>query len=195
MCLRFVYLFIISALFWMRLARRQCGWKEAEILLLRHQLDVLQRQQVRRPRLTWADRALIAALAGVIPKARRAGLRLLVTPDTVLRWHRDLRRRRWAAKSRAGRSGRPATRRDVRGLVLRLAGENPGWGYHRIHGELAGLGVRIAASTVWEILTNAGIDPAPRRTAPTWAQFLRSQAEAITATDFFTVDLLNGTQA
>ena len=85
--------------------------------------------------------------------------------------------------------------RDVRGLVLRLAGENPGWGYRRIHGELAGLGTRIAASTVWEILTNAGIDPAPRRTGPTWAQFVRSRAEAIIATDFFTVDLLNGTQA
>jgi hypothetical protein len=133
MCLRFVCLFIVSALSWMRLARRQCGWKEAEILLLRHQLDVLQRQQARRPRLTWVDRALIAALAGVI---------------------------------------------------LRLAGENPGWGYRRIHGELAGLGIRIAASTVWEILTKAGIDPAPRRTGPTWAQFLRSQAEAIIATDF-----------
>jgi putative transposase len=103
MCLRFVYLLIVSAFSWMRLARRQGAWKEAEILLLRHQLGVLQRQQVRRPRLTWADRALIAALAGVIPKARRAGLRLLVRPDTVLRWHRDLLRRRWAAKSREGR--------------------------------------------------------------------------------------------
>ncbi|MCW2938274.1 MAG: hypothetical protein JWN00_1259, partial [Actinomycetia bacterium] len=124
MCLRFVYLLIVSAFSWMRLAHRQGAWKEAEILLLRHQLGVLQRQQVRRPRLTWADRALIAALAGVIPKARRAGLRLLVRPDTVLRWHRDLLRRRWAAKSREGRSGRPATRRDIRGLVLRLAVEN-----------------------------------------------------------------------
>jgi putative transposase len=99
------------------------AWKDAEILLLRHQLDVLQRKQVRRPRLRWSDRALIAALAGVIPKAQRAGLRLLVTPDTVVRWHRDLLRRRWAAKSRASRSGRPATRRDIRRLVLRLAGE------------------------------------------------------------------------
>jgi putative transposase len=144
MCLRFVYLLIVSVFSWTRLARRQGAWKEAEILLLRHQLGVLQRQQVRRPRLTWADRALIAALAGVIPKTRRVGLRLLVTPDTVLRWHRDLLRRRWAAKSRAGRSGRPATRRDIRGVVLRLAAENPGWGYRRIHGELAGIGIRIA---------------------------------------------------
>jgi putative transposase len=194
MCLRFVYLLVISLLSWMRLARRSGAWKDAEILLLRHQLDVLQRKQVRRPRLRWSDRALIAALAGVIPKAQRAGLRLLVTPDTVVRWHRDLLRRRWAAKSRAGRSGRPATRRGIRRLVLRLAGENPDWGYRRIHGELAGLGVRIAPSTVWEILTKAGIEPAPRRTRPTWAQFLRSQAEAIIATDFFTIDLLNGAQ-
>jgi putative transposase len=177
---------------WLRLAGRQEAWKDAEILLLRHQLGVLQRQQVRRPRLTWADRALIAALAGVIPKAQRAGLRLLVTPDTVVRWHRDLLRRRWAAKSRAGRSGRPATRRDIRRLVLRLAKENPAWGYRRIHGELAGLDIRIAPSTVWEILTKAGIEPAPRRTGPTWAQLLRFQAEAIIATDFFTIDLLNG---
>jgi transposase len=182
MCLRFVYVLVIGVLSWLRLAQE--AWKDAEILLLRHQLGVLQRQQVRRPRLTWADRALIAALAGVIPKAQRVGLRLLVTPETVVRWHRDLLRRRWAAKSRAGRSGRPATRRDIRRLVLRLAKENPAWGYRRIHGELAGLGIRIAPSTIWEILTKAGIDPAPRRTGPTWAQFLRSQAEAIIATDF-----------
>ncbi|MCW2917848.1 MAG: putative integrase [Actinomycetia bacterium] len=86
------------------------------------------------------------------------------------------------------------TRRDIRGLVLRLAGENPGWGYRRIHGELAGLGLRIAPSTVWEILTKAGVDPTPRRAGPAWAQFLRAQAVAIIATDFFTVDLLNGSQ-
>jgi putative transposase len=193
MCLRFVYILVVSAFSWLRLAgTHKEAWKDAEILLLRHQLGVLVRQQVRRPGLTWADRALIAALAGAIPKAQRVGLRLLVTPDTVVRWHRDLLRRRWAAKSRAGRSGRPATRRDIRRLVLRLARQNPGWGYRRIHGEVAGLGIRIAPSTVWEILTKAGIDPAPRRTGPTWAQFLRSQAEAIIATDFFTIDLLNG---
>ena len=123
------------------------------------------------------------------------GLRLLVTPDTILRWHRDIIRRRWAARSKRGRTGRPATRRTIRALVLRLARENPGWGYRRIHGELAGLGVKIAASTVWEILNKAGMDPAPRRTAPTWPQFLRSQAEAILACDFFTAELLDGTQA
>jgi transposase len=103
-------------------------------------------------------------------------------PDTVLRWHRDVVQRRWAARSRRGRTGRPATRRNVKALVLRLAGESPEWGYRRIHGELAGLGVKVAASTVWQILKGSGTDPAPlRRTGPTWQQFLRSQAGAILA--------------
>jgi len=94
-----------------------------------------------------------------------------------------------------GKTGRPATRRSVRALVLRLARENPGWGYRRIHGELADLGIKIAASTAWEILKVNGIDPARHRAGPTWPQFLRSQADAILARDFFTVDLLDGTQA
>jgi transposase len=132
-------------------------------------------------------------LLSVIPKARRHGLRLLVTPDTILRWHRNIVRRRWAARSRRGNTSRPATRRNIRALVLRLAQQNPEWGYRRVHGELAGMGVKVAASTAWEILKKAGIDPAPRRTAPTWSQFLRSQAEAVLASDFFTVDLLDGT--
>jgi transposase len=127
--------------------------------------------------------------------AWRQGLRLLVTPDTNLRWHRDIVRRRWAARSMNGKTGRPVTRRNIQALVLRLARENPAWGYRRIHGELAGLGVKVAASTVWEILRTIGIHPAPRRTGPTWSQFLRSQAEAILACDFFIVDLLDGTQA
>jgi hypothetical protein len=164
-------------------------------LILRHQLAVLQRRQPRRPDLNWADRALIATLPGVIPKARRHGLRLLVAPDTIVRWHRDIIRRRWAARSIRGRTGRPATRRTIRALVLRLASENPGWGYRRIHGELAGLGAKVAALTVWDILKKAGIHPAPRRADPTWPQFLRSQAEAILACDFFTAGLLDGTQA
>jgi hypothetical protein len=112
-----------------------------------------------------------------------------------MRWHRDIVRRRWAARSMPGTAGRPATRRNIRALVLRLARENPEWGYRRIHGELAGLGVKVAASTAWEILKKAGIDPAPRRTGPTWSQFLRSQAETILACDFFTAGLLDGTQA
>jgi putative transposase len=173
---------------------RRCG-RPREILLLRHQLAVLQRRHPRRPKLNWADRALLAVLLGLIPKARRQGLLLLVTPDTIVRWHRDIVRRRRAARSIRDRTGRPATRRNIRALVRRLARENPGWGYRRIHGELAGLGVKVAASTVWEILKASGIDPARRRTGPTWPQFLRSQAETILACDFFTVDLLDGTHA
>jgi transposase len=195
MCLRFVFLLITRVATGLRLSRREQMWKTAEILILRHQLSVLQRRQPRRPNLDWADRALLAALLGVIPKARCQGLRLLITPDTIVRWHRDIVRRRWAARSKRGRTGRPATRRNIRALVLRLARENPEWGYRRIHGELAGLGVNVAASTVWEILKANGLDPAPRRTGPTWSQFLRSQAEAILACAFFTVDLLDGTQA
>jgi transposase InsO family protein len=167
----------------------------AEILLLRHQLALVQRQlgERVRPKASWADRALIAFLLGLIPKARHSGLRLIVTPGTILRWRRDLLRRRWAAKSRP--KGRPATRRNIKALVLRMAKENESWGYRRIAGELAGLGIPVAPSTVWAILKKAGIDPAPRRNGPTWATFLRSQVEAILATDFFTVDLLDGTTA
>ena len=194
MCLRFVFLLITRLAAWLRLSRREEAWKAAEILILRHQVAVLRRQP-RRPKLNWADRALLAALLGVIPKARRHGLRLLVTPNTILRWHRDIFRRRWATRSMRGRTGRPATRRNIKALVLRLARENTEWGYRRIHGELAGLGVKVAASTVWGILKASGIDPARRRTGPAWPQFLRSQAEAILACDFFTVDLLDGTQA
>jgi putative transposase len=131
----------------------------------------------------------------VIPKARRHGLRLLVTPDTILRWHRDIVRRRWATRSKRGRTGRPATRRNIRALALRLARENTQWGYRRIHGELAGPGVNVAAPAVWEILQANGTGPAPRRSGPGWAQFLRSQADAILASDFFTVGLPGGTQA
>ena len=195
MCLRFVFLLITRVAAWLRLSRREERWKTAEILILRHRLAVMQRRQPRRPKLNWADRALLATLLGLIPKARRQGLGLLVTPDSIVRWHRDIVRRRWAARSMRGRTGRPSTRRNIQALVRRLAHENPEWGYRRIHGELAGLGVKVAASTVWEILKASGIDPARRRTGPTWSQFLRSQAEAILACDFFTVDLLDGTQA
>jgi putative transposase len=195
MCLRFVFLLITRVASWLRLSRREEAWQTAEILILRHQLAVVQRRQPRRPNVNWADRALLVTLLGVIPKARRQGLRLLVTPDTIVRWHRDIVRRRWAARSMRGKSGRPATRRNISALVLRLARENPEWGYRRIHGELTGLGIKVAASTVWEILKKAGIDPAPRRTGSAWPQFLRSQAEAILACDFFTADLPGGTQA
>jgi len=195
MALQLVYLFMTRLFSWLRLSRRGKSWKSAEILLLRHQLVVLQRQLDAKPRMTWADRALIGALLRVIPRPRWSGLRLIVTPETVLRWHRDIMRRRWAAKSQHKQAGRPPTHRRIRTLVLRLAKENSGWGYRRIHGELAGLGIRVAPSTVWEILRRAGVDPAPHRSGPIWAQFLHAQAEAILATDFFSVDLLNGSTA
>jgi hypothetical protein len=170
MCLRFVFLLTTQVAAWLRLSRREEAWKTAEILILRHQLGVLQQRQPRRPKLKWADRALLATLLGVIPK-RAAGdcgcwpLRTRSCAGTATS------PRRWAARSKRGETGRPATRRNIKAPVLRLARENPEWGYHRIHGELAGLGVTVAASTVWEILKKAGIDPAPRRSASTWSQF------------------------
>jgi transposase len=140
--------------------------KEIEILLLRHQLRVLERQ-IARPRLTQADRALLAAFSRVLP--RRAWRRsAFVTPATVLRWHRELVARRWTYPHR--RSGRPATATEVRELVVRLARENPGWGYRRIQGELVGLGIKLAASSVWTILREAGIEPAPRRLETSWGR-------------------------
>ena len=122
--------------------------KDAEILLLRHQLAVLHRQS-GRPQLTWADRVVIAALALRLPPARRVGL--LVTPRTILRWHRRLVAWRWTTTTER-RLGRPPIPAGVRTLVKLLAVENPSWGYRRIHGELAGLGYRVGASTVWSIL-------------------------------------------
>jgi putative transposase len=157
--------------------------KEIEILVLRHQLRVLERQ-VARAQLQPADRALLAAFSRALP--RQAWSSYLVTPATLLRWHRELVARRWTYPHR--RPGRPATPDDVRELVLRLARENPGWGYRRIQRELVGLGVSLAASTVWEILSREGIEPAPRRLEPSWAEFLRRQAASILECDFLTVD-------
>jgi putative transposase len=190
--LKLIFLIASRVVSLVGLSRRESWWKDAEILMLRHQLAVALRERPRAPaRLTWPDRAWLAILAETLPTGRLAGMRLIVTPATVLRWHRDIVRRRWA---RLSRSGRPATHRKVRSVVLRLARENEAWGYRRIHGELAGLGITVAPSTVWQILKNAGIDPAPRRDGPGWAEFLRSQAQGILALDFFTADLLNGTK-
>src|SRR6266516_6906604 len=157
MVLSFVYWSLRRLLELVVLRRRSEREKEIEILLLRHQLRVLQRQ-VPRPRLTQADRALLAVFSRVL--ARRAWRRsLFVTPATLMRWHRELVARRWTYPHR--RPGRPPTPTEVRALVVRLARENPGWGYRRIQGELLGLGIKPAASTVWTILKEAGIEPAP----------------------------------
>ena len=156
---------------------------EVEILVLRHELAVLRRQ-VGRPNCGPADRALLAALTRLLPRDRWASV--FVRPETIRRWHRALVARRWTYLHR--RPGRPATDPEIRASILRMARENPAWGYRRIQGELAGLGVRIAASTIWTILQNAGIDPAPRRSSESWRAFLRSQASGMIACDFFSVE-------
>jgi transposase InsO family protein len=167
--------------------------KDAEILALRHQITVLERQLGKeKVRLAASDRALLAALLHRLPRDVLRRMRLLVRPDTVLRWHRDLVARRHATVSRPKRVGRPRTVRSVRALVLRLARENPSWGYRRLHGELLVLGVKVAASTVWEMLKEAGIDPAPERASSSWADFLRSQADAVLACDFLETVTLTG---
>jgi len=162
---------------------------EVEILVLRHQVAVLRRQ-VKRLDLEPADRAVLSALSRLLPRPRRATF--LVTPATVLRWHRNLIARTWTYPRR--RPGRPPVQAEIRALVLRLAKENPRWGHHRIQGELVGLGYRVAASTVWTILTKAGVDPAPRRAGPTWTQFLNAQAKGILAGDFLHVDTIGLTR-
>ena len=128
MCLRLVYLIITRVFSWLRLSRRDEAWKSAEILLLRHQVTVLQRQTRTRPKMTWADRALLAALLELIPTRRHASLRLIIAPQTVLRWRRDILRRRWAAKSQHKRPGRPATHHDITRLVVRAGSGEPGLG-------------------------------------------------------------------
>ncbi len=142
-------------------------------MALRHQLTVLQRQ-VGKPRLTPPDRAFLAVLLHRVPRPTLRQLHLIVSPDTILRWHRDLLRGRHARASRSTRPGRPHTIRSIQALVLRLARENPNWGYRRIHGELAALAITAAPSTVWEILRSNGVEPAPRRDHLTWAAFLRN---------------------
>ncbi|NIY64128.1 integrase catalytic subunit [Streptomyces malaysiensis] len=143
-------------------------------------------------RFTPSDRAFLAALLLRQPIHVLRQLRLLVRPDAILRWHRNLVKRRHAASCRPKRPGRPRTVRSIRILVLRLAKENPSWGYRRLHGELLVLGVKVGTSTVWEILKDTGIDPAPERNASTWATFLRNQADALLACDFMKTVTLPG---
>jgi transposase InsO family protein len=191
--LRLAYLTVTNAFAVLRLLPMSDRDKDAEILALRHQITVLQRQLGKdRVRFAPGDRAFLAALLHPLPSEVLRKIRLVVQPDTVLRWHRDLIAHRHAARSRPKRSGRPRTVRSIRALVLRLARENPSWGYRRIHGELLVLGIKVAASTVWEILKEAGIDPAPERTSSTWSVFLHSQADALLACDFLETVTLSG---
>jgi transposase InsO family protein len=183
MGLRFLYRAVRRGLELVVLRFRAVEAKDVEIVVLRHQVAVLRRQ-VGRPRFDNADRALLTVLAGVLPKARWAAF--TVQPATLLRWHRALVAGHWTYPRR--RPGRPPTAASGRTLIVRLGTENPTWGYRRIQGELVGLGVTVAPSTVWSIMRGAGLDPAPRRSGPTWAEFLSAQAKGVLACDFLTVD-------
>lgn len=165
--------------------------KDAELLVLLHENAVLRRQIAGRVRYEPADRVWFAALSTLLP---RPGWREIfpVQPATILAWHRRFIAWKWDYSRRRRPTGRPPTSSAIKKLVLRLAQENPRWGYRRIQGELVGLGHRIGASTVWEILNSAGVDPAPRRAGPTWKQFLTNQACGIIAADFFHLDTVLG---
>jgi putative transposase len=157
--------------------------KELELLVLRHELSVLRRQ-ARRPQLTANDRLLLVTLSRLM--SRRSWQAFIVTPETLLRWHRRLVARRWTYPHR--RRGRPPVGHEVRQLILRLAQENSHWGYVRIVGELRKLGITVSATLVRNVLARAGIPPAPERAASSWRSFLRQHRNAIVACDFFTVD-------
>lgn len=182
MALSFLYVAFVRLLQFLRLRRTERDELAIEIVMLRHEVAVLRRQ-LARPLLQPRDRALLASLARLLPNERRS--RFFVQPATLLRWHRDLVRRRWTYPHR---SGRPAIPAGTVGIVLRLARENPSWGYRRIQGELVTMGLRLAPSSVWAILRRHRIDPAPTRSGPTWSEFLRAQTTTMLACDFFHVD-------
>jgi transposase len=182
MALSFLYLAFTKILQLVRLSQRDGEELVIEVVMLRHEVAVLRRQVVR-PALRPSDRALLAGLGRLLDGRRRR--RFFVQPETLLRWHRDLIRRRWTYARRPGRPSIPA---GTVAIILRLARESPTWGYRRIQGELATLGVVLAPSSVWAILQRNDIDPSPMRSDPTWAEFLRSQASSILACDFFSVD-------
>jgi putative transposase len=164
-------------------SRRGLDMKDIELLVLRHELEIMRRQ-VARPKLKPTDRALLAAAACHLPRSSRGVL--LVTPRTLLRWHQALVRRKW--RQPTGRRGRPRLSGEVRELVLRLARENPRWGHRRICGELAKLGFQVSPTSIRRLLAQAKLEPAPRRSGPSWREFLRAQAASIVACDFFTVE-------
>jgi len=180
---RLAYLTLCRSIQFLALLAGGGAAKDWEILVLCHQLTVLRRQ-VPRPRLEPADRALLAAISRVLSRSRWSCF--LVKPETLLRWHRRLVAGAWTYPHR--QPGRPPLAREVEQLIVRLARENPCWGYQRIKGELGGLGIQVSATTIRVMLHRHGLGPAPRRTTTTWRAFLRRQAAGIIACDFFTVD-------
>src|SRR5712691_7321135 len=181
--MRLLYLIFARIAAWLVLLGRSPASKDVELLVLRHEVAMLRRTQPS-PRMDWADRAVLAALIRHLPRSLRA--HRLVTPGTVLRWHRRLVARRWTYPNRTGRK---PVRTEITSLIGRLATENPSWGYQRIQGELLKIGHRISASTIRRILRQLKIPPAPQRhTDTTWRQFLRTQASTVLACDFFHVD-------